>query len=67
MLNEVVVFVCDAQVKALAARTFLLTGGYTSDQILVQEQVSTFIYDARTHDGGADERKSGMWIVIGRK
>jgi hypothetical protein len=67
MANEVTVFVCDAQVKALAARTFLLTGGYSSDQILVEEQVSTFIYDALTHAGGANERKSSMWIVIGRK
>lgn len=67
MASEVTVFVCDTQKKALTARSFLLSGGYTSDEIVVQERAAVFVYDADTHNGGGNESELNKWIVIGCK
>lgn len=67
MATEVIVYVCASAEQAVTARQFLITGGYTPDEIIVAEPVARFIYDAATHEGGGSERHFDEWIVIGRR
>lgn len=67
MAAQVIVVVCDTAEQAASARAFLLSGGFTPDDILVQDPVAHLVYDATTHSTGHNERFFDKWVLVAHR